>query len=67
MFCVTYQITVFWGRGRINQRDLVNFLIVQGLEEGGVLIEGRALIIGIAVFRYLLSLTEISLQKEVPN
>ena len=32
-----------------------------------MLIEGRALITGIAVFRYLLSLTEISLQKEVPN
>ena len=34
MFGVTYQITTFGGGGRINQRGLVNFLIVQGLEEG---------------------------------
>ena len=31
------------------------------------LIESGVFITGIAVFRYLLSLTEISLQKEVPN
>ena len=34
---------------------------------GGALIESGVLITGIAVFRHLLSLTEISLQKEVPN
>lgn len=63
MCCVTYQITVFLGGGRrINQRDLVNFWIVQGLGGGG-LIESGVLITGIAIFRHLLSLSEISLQK----
>ena len=65
MFCVTYQTTAFLeGRGRINQRGLVNFWIVQGLGEGGGLIESGVLITGIVVSRHMLSLTENQFAEE---
>ena len=35
MFCVTYQITVFWGGARISQRGLVKFLDCSRVGGGG--------------------------------
>ena len=66
MFCVTYQITVFLGRGAYQSKGLSKiFGLFKGWGRGwgGLLIESGVLVTGIAALRPFLSLTEISVQK----
>lgn len=58
---LAYKITVFFGGGAYQSKGLSKFLDCSRVRgESGVLSTG------IAVFRHLLSFSEISVQKEVP-